>query len=91
MSGLKRICKRHGSITVIDSKGKKSEWIWDYKNDKPVLMSESGFFDLPNIEKCKDPSHKPPTHIHIPRGKGYRHVCPSCGKVIDLIPPQITL
>ena len=51
---------------------------------------QSGFFDLDIQKKCSNPSHEPPTHIHIPQGKGYRHVCPSCGKVTDLIPPQIS-
>ena len=51
---------------------------------------QGGFFDLPQDTRCKDKSHDPPTHIHIPQGKGYRHVCPSCGKVTDLIPPQIS-
>lgn len=52
---------------------------------------KSGFFDLPHQNTCKDLGHKPPTHIHIPQGKGYRHVCPKCGKITDLIPQQITL
>ena len=51
---------------------------------------KGGFFDLPKDTGCKDKSHKPPMHIYIPQGKGYRHVCPSCGKVTDLIPPQIS-
>ena len=51
---------------------------------------QGGFFDLPQDTRCKDKSHEPPTHIHIPQGKGYRHVCPSCGKVTELIPPQIS-
>ena len=60
--------------------------------EKQLNKSEKqgGFFDLPQDTRCKDKSHKPPTHIHIPQGKGYRHVCPSCGKVTDLIPPQIS-
>ena len=51
---------------------------------------QGGFFDLDLPKKCNNPSHEPPTHIHIPQGKGYRHICPSCGKVTDLIPPQIS-
>jgi hypothetical protein len=68
---------------------------WDnlpYELAKQLNKSEKqgGFFDLPQAARCKDKSHEPPTHIHIPQGKGYRHVCPSCGKVTDLIPPQIS-
>lgn len=64
-----------------------------FKKLSEITKSEKqgGFFDLPKDTKCKDKSHEPPTHIHIPQGKGYRHVCPSCGKVTDLIPPQISL
>lgn len=51
---------------------------------------QCGFFDLDIPIKCTNPSHEPPTHIHIPQGKGYKHVCPSCGKVTDFIPPQIS-
>lgn len=51
---------------------------------------QGGFFDLPQDTRCKDKSHESPTHIYIPQGKGYIHVCPSCGKVTVLIPPQIS-
>lgn len=50
-----------------------------------------GFFDLPTDNMCKDKEHNPPQYLHIPQGKGYRHVCPSCGKQQIVIPPQITL
>ena len=46
---------------------------------------ESGFEDDPYYvvkEPCRDPSHEPPTHLVIPAGKRYRHVCPSCGRVV---------
>lgn len=52
---------------------------------------ESVFFDLPKTIKCLDASHEPPSHLYIPPGKGYRHICPTCGKTTDLIPPQISL
>lgn len=52
---------------------------------------KSGFFDLPIVNTCKHPEHNPPSHIHIPQGKGYNHTCPSCGKTTTIIPPQITL
>lgn len=51
---------------------------------------KGGYFDLPKDETCKDPSHNPPTNIHIPQGKGYVHVCPSCGKRHVIIPPQVS-
>lgn len=52
---------------------------------------KSGFFPL-NIQKgCQDRAHNPPGYMVIPQGQGYRHVCPSCGKVQIVIPPQYTL
>ena len=29
---------------------------------------------------CNHPSHNPPTHIYIPPGKIFIHVCPACGE-----------
>lgn len=60
--------------------------------DKPWKTSDNkgGFFDLPKQEVCKHPEHEPPRHMVIPHGKGYRHICPGCGKETVMIPPQIT-
>ena len=44
---------------------------------------KSGFFDLPKREVCNHPEHGMPMYLHIPAGKGYRHVCPGCGIVIE--------
>jgi len=41
--------------------------------------------DLP----CIHPGHHPPSHMVIPFGKKYRHVCPGCGKVIVIRMPFI--
>lgn len=50
-----------------------------------------GFFDLPKgMKPCLRPEHQPPRHLVIPPGKGYRHICPSCGKETVMIPMQIT-
>ena len=55
---------------------------------------QGGFFDLHKTDiyvgNCKDNSHNPPNHIHIPQGKGYKHICPSCEKQTVIIPPQIS-
>lgn len=60
-------------------------------NEPRIDDSKGGFFDLPKEKSCKHREHNPPTHICIPRGKGYRHVCPGCGNVTTIIPPQISL
>jgi len=59
-------------------------------NDLYALLDidKSGFFDLDEIPQCKHPEHDPPKYLHIPTGKGYRHVCPKCGKVTTIIPSQ---
>ena len=49
------------------------------------------FFDLPSDKTCIHPEHDPPTGLYIPPGKGYRHVCPACKTVKDVIPPQYSL
>lgn len=45
----------------------------------------SGFFKLPNWHTCTHPQHAFPTHLHIPQGEGYRHVCPECGQMQEVI------
>jgi hypothetical protein len=56
-----------------------------------IPPKRGGFFDLPKEKKCKDREHEPPKHLHIPQGKGYRHVCPTCGEETVIIPPQVSL
>ena len=64
-------------------------------NTKDIYMNQtndkqSGFFDLPKETQCTHPGHNPPSHLHIPPGKGYKHVCPECGKTTTIIPTQIS-
>jgi len=47
------------------------------------------FEDLPKQDVCNDPEHDPPNMIVIPPGKKMIHVCPSCGKRAEVIPPQV--
>jgi predicted RNA-binding Zn-ribbon protein involved in translation (DUF1610 family) len=55
------------------------------------MSNKSGFFDLDETPQCNHAEHDPPKYLNIPRGKGYRHVCPGCGKVTVIIPKQVTL
>lgn len=64
-------------------------WI-DEQELKRFKAKGGGFFDLPSKKYCGHPEHEPPKLLHIPQGKGYRHICPQCGYSIDLIPPQIS-
>ena len=52
MSGLARICKMYGRMTVKEN-GKKVTWIYDYKNDKPRLESEMTKDEIKDSEKAK--------------------------------------
>lgn len=52
---------------------------------------KSGFFDLPVQQTCRHPEHEPPSMLYIPPGKGYRHVCPGCGKTVNLYGSNITM
>lgn len=72
----------------------KQSWEVNFKRGLSELSKrkkekKGGFFDLDIPESCNDPEHNPPSHLHIPQGKGYRHVCPSCKKEQIIIPPQI--
>lgn len=40
-------------------------------------------------EPCQHPEHNPPTHLYIPAGKRYRHICPGCGQEA-IINPSFT-
>lgn len=51
------------------------------------LAESGGFFDIPQSGVCQDKGHNFPTHLSIPYGKGYKHVCPSCGNVIIVTNP----
>jgi len=45
------------------------------------VTEAGGIFELNKAERCLDPSHNFPSHMCIPQGHGYRHVCPKCGAV----------
>lgn len=57
-----------------------------YKEEK-----RSGFIDdVDGLKKsCTDIDHNPPMFIHIPCGKIYRHICPSCKKETLIKRPNI--
>lgn len=39
-----------------------------------------GFEPIPeHARPCLSPGHNPPTHLCIPYGMQYRHICPACG------------
>lgn len=51
---------------------------------------KGGFFDLIKEKTCNHSEHEPPTHLYIPPGKGYRHICPGCGEIKVITPLQIS-
>lgn len=38
---------------------------------------------------CQSPYHMPPTHMVIPYGMYYLHVCPECGQSARLFSPAV--
>lgn len=47
---------------------------------------KSGFFRVKGwVGICTHPDHNFPTHLYIPPGMGYRHICPGCGKIQTVI------
>ena len=48
-----------------------------WSNERAV--GKSGFEPIPGYKICMHPGHNPPTHLYIPPGQQYRHVCPGCG------------
>lgn len=53
MSGLQRVLKMYGSMTVQGSEGKKVVWVWDYANDKPRIKSEMTAEEIAASERVK--------------------------------------
>lgn len=43
-------------------------------------MSTRKIADLPKVNKCRHPEHKPPAYMVYSPGV-YEHVCPGCGEV----------
>lgn len=51
-----------------------------------------GFEPIPNNEvRCYHPNHDPPTHLVIPQGQQYRHICPGCKREVVMRAPQVRL
>jgi len=40
---------------------------------------------------CPHPEHRPPSHLFIPPGQEYVHVCPHCRNQQVICPVQITM
>lgn len=80
--------------TILDSDF--LEWIKELNKQRFEILpsnaekeEESGFFDIDPKKYCDHPNHLPPNYIHIPAGKGYRHICPKCKKKTIVYSPNI--
>jgi len=51
--GLSKVAKIYGGATATDTKGNKTEWLYDYANDKPRLESEMTDEEIKASEKAK--------------------------------------
>lgn len=56
-----------------------------------VQDNKSGFFPLPSYQICNDPEHNVPSHLYVPAGQGYRHICPKCGYQQTVINALVTM
>ena len=72
---------------------------WKDKNTSPFNRlpngdlpkdEESHFEDIEETKMCSHVGHNPPTHLHIPQGKRYIHICPGCKSRMVIQPSQIT-
>lgn len=64
----------------------------DINNERDIHpRKQSRMEPIPEKYKvCRHPEHNPPTHICIPQGMQYVHVCPSCGAECILRSPEIS-
>lgn len=76
---------------------RNGRWVQPERDLGPAPMTIDTLND--NIDKimkeienkqCMSPEHNPPTHLYIPPGESYTHVCPACGKETVLRSPNIT-
>lgn len=74
---------------VYDSLGKPSIGESMGPNSMYVpVPQKSGFERDPfgDVFGCLHPEHNPPTHLAIPAGQRYRHICPGCRLSLVLRP-----
>lgn len=57
--------------------------------DNRADKEQSGWEEDNSPKPCLNPGHNPTTHLYIPPGRIYRHVCPACGYTVRLTSPQI--
>lgn len=69
----------------------EDEILGKYKQGKFFKHEGDGMFDIPQGQTCLDPNHYPPTNLHIPQGKGYKHTCRTCGTTFRILGNQTTL
>jgi hypothetical protein len=61
-----------------------------FPNSEFPNEEESHFEDIEETKTCCHIEHNPPTHLYIPHGKRYIHICPECKERTVFQPPQIT-
>jgi len=69
--------------TMSNLRGSYTDEDWEklLNEIKADKEKQSGFFDLDKNTICTDNQHNPPSHLLVPPGKGYKHVCPGCGQI----------
>lgn len=53
-------------------------------NEQPIRWNED------KLKPCLTPGHEFPSHLYIPPGQTYKHVCPGCHQETVVTAPNIT-
>lgn len=62
---------------------------YDYWVNDPLPEEKPGLFPIKQwFTYCTHPEHNVPVGVYIPHGYGYKHICPACGYVSVVFPPQ---
>ncbi len=64
---------------------RKGDETWAFDKRK-----RGGFEPVERIRGCRSMDHNPPSHLYIPAGQQYRHICSGCGRETVLQSPDVT-
>lgn len=69
-----------------------TEQNWIPRNENVYPYKKSRFVDDDiEFKGCNHIQHNPPSHMVIPYGKKYIHVCPACGRTVTLSRPIVSM
>lgn len=91
--GYRKVSEEYGSDSYEIKKEDRKSWVVDSELDVSDGLRSGLYRDKVtwDMKQCNDPSHNPPSHIHIPNGSHYRHYCSGCGRLSILRSNRVTL